>query len=608
MKNFSILNFKFSTQSGFSIVEIIIAVAIFLIFASGSVGVVLQAFQSNRLSSEYTVANQFASEGLEAVRSIKNQTYCNIMNMNSTGIDRSTSNVWEITGEGTNDVLDKYTRTIKVESVDRLNGDIVSSGGTNDSDTKKITSSVSWNHTSARPESIDLVTYLTNWRKSIPPAVHGGMLVYGNGGTTTDAMVYRVLDGSTGLWGAATAMPDFDGGSINSRAVRSVRLYASHTRNEKIALVRRYKSSNPREQTIWAYIWNGISWTSTGTPFATWSTTTNLDVRNFDGTYLENGNFMAVYSDNTSIPKYRIWDGCSWSTQSSLVNLANNGSGTPLYIVAKARPGTNEVMTVFFGVAQDTNTQYYDGNSWTLHSRHSSSGPASKEMIDFSWSPNSPTKGALIYPESTTDNNITIKIWTANGTGGGSWSSAVNASNQGILGAMSIDGRFGGDEFLACSKDASNDIYCFKSTTTPSWQTPTNNILTTTTQTGIQRSYDFVYELLTGTNGLAVYSINSNAPQRRIYTPGASPAFSTAANLLTTQLTGTLATVRTRAFQDSDDIMVLMGDSSNILYTVIWNGSSNAVYTTPSGKARTSHGTNGSATTDYWYDFAWDQF
>lgn len=592
---------------GFSVLEIILAGAIFVLIATTGVVMMIQALNANRLGQEQTVAVQYATEGIEAVRSIKNQAYSNVLTNPSGGVVRNGSGVWEF--GGANNTFDKYTRFIQVQDAQRecSTGAIVTSGGATDPNTKKITSTVTWNFSPFRSNSVDIETYLTNWRQLIN-AVRGGVLVYGNGGTTSDAMAYRVLDGAAGTWSAATAMPDFDGGSTNARAVRAVRLDASPTRDEKIAIVRRYQASTT-EHSIWAYVWNGSSWSSTGSPFATWTSNSNLDVRNFDGTYLSNGTYMFVYSDNTSTPKYRTWNGCTWSNQNSLVNLSNNGSGIPLYIITRVRPGTNEVMAAFFGTGRDTNTQYFNGTSWTLHSpRHSNNGPASKEMVDFAWSPNTPTTGALIYPDTNNDRNITLKVWTANGTGGGTWSSAANATNQGTLGAMNIDGRRGDNEFLTCSKDASNDIYCFKATFTPTFQTPTNNILTATTQTGIQRSYDFAFESSTGTNGLVVYSVNSNTPQRRIYTPGASPAFSTAANLLTTQLGGTLTTVRTRAFNDNDDIMVLMADSLNDLYTVVWNGTTNATYSSPAGKARSVHGTNGSATTDFWYDFIWDRF
>src|SRR5258708_5508033 len=96
--------FRFTTlnPAGFSVVEVILAAAIFLIFSSGSIAVVLQGFDANRTGAEVTIANQYAAEGIEAVRSIRDQSYTNIITPMTTGIRRNGSNVWYFLGNGTN--------------------------------------------------------------------------------------------------------------------------------------------------------------------------------------------------------------------------------------------------------------------------------------------------------------------------------------------------------------------------------------------------------------------------------------------------------------------------------------------------------------------------
>lgn len=515
---------------------------------------------------------------------------------------RNTNNVWDF--NGTNNVFDKYTRVIKIEDVQRLNGDIVSSGGIVDVNTKKITSSVTWNYTAARPQKIDTVTYLTNWRTTTSRSGQGGLLVYGNGGTTSDNVQYKFLDGATGAWGPANTL-DFDPGAAD-KALRAVKVYSSPTRNENIVISRHIAGSN--NQSIWVHVWDGTKWTST--MLSSWTSQFDTDVRNFDGDYLSDGRFVAVYSDNSSIPKYRIWDGCNW-TAGQLSDIGN----VPLYIVARSRPGTNEMMTVFYTSVKDTYTQYFKSNTWSLHARHSQSGQDATEMIDFAWSPQNPVKGALIYPEAQSGSKsryINLKIFTAdNSQSGGVWSSTIKSPTNGnnTIGALNLDGRKGSEEFIGCRKDTANAILCYRATTAPNWSSPNSNNLGIA-DNSLQKSFDFSYESLTGTNGLAVFSNNTNTPQRSIYTPpgNGNGSFGTPGNLLTTQLGGTLITVSTRAYYNNDDIMVLMGDSQSDLYSVVWNGSTNTVYTTPSGKARSQHGTNGSAPTEYWYDFAWDRY
>src|SRR6266568_3340385 len=80
-------------QAGFSILEVILAAGIFVVFSGAAIAVVLQGFDANRLGSEETIANQYASEGIEAVRSIKNQAFSSLLNSGGTGVIRS-SGVW----------------------------------------------------------------------------------------------------------------------------------------------------------------------------------------------------------------------------------------------------------------------------------------------------------------------------------------------------------------------------------------------------------------------------------------------------------------------------------------------------------------------------------
>lgn len=153
-------------RQGFSIIEVIFAAAIFVIIASGTVTAVIQGFDMNRNGAENTVATQYATEGMEAMRSLRNQNFTNLTNTASTGILRNGSGIWTLSGA--NNTFEKYTRAISISDVFRdVSGNIVESGGTIDSLSKKITSTVNWNFTGQRPETLTLTTYLTNWKKAI---------------------------------------------------------------------------------------------------------------------------------------------------------------------------------------------------------------------------------------------------------------------------------------------------------------------------------------------------------------------------------------------------------------------------------------------------------
>ncbi len=615
----------FRSDKGFSVLEVVLAAALFVIFATGSARLIVQGYNANRLGAEETIAVQFSSEGIEAVKSIKNQAFTNLANNTTLGVNRSASNVWQFSGVNntfSHNSADNYIRVLSVSGVNRDGvpplGNIVASGGTLDPDSKKITSNVTWNFNSARPESVQLITYLSDWKKLIATTNKGGVLVYGDNAPAADEIKYRVLDPTAGTWNTAASVADVDG-ATTTKVARTMRLYASATRNEKILVSRHY---NGASQYIYAQVYNGTSWSNVNL-LSSWAATTFLDVRNFDGTYLQNGDFMVVYSDNTTTPKFKTWNGTAWSTASGVAGTATQiVGGIPNYIVASARPATNEVMVVTFDQLNDTNSEYFNGTtyvtaSWTLHTEHSAVAPTNtKQHVDFAWSPNTTTTGALVYTDSATDKALTVKIWVANGTGGGAWGTAVNAATAQTnnFGAVQVIARKGANEFHACDKDAgaTPTIICRKFTfsgTVPAISNPTNPTIASATDTGIQRSFDIEFEGSTGTDGLAVYSDNTDVPKLKKYAPGTSTWDATATNISTTPFTlGVVKTVRMTPRTDSDDIMAFMADANLDIYSVAWDGTNNVMYTTPSGKAFSQHGLNGSATTDFWYDFAWDKF
>ena len=153
--------------SGFLLIETIVAMAIFIIIATAGAGFVLPSLRMNRLSGTLTDGMFFATEGLEAARSIKNQgwatpflaTNC----LGGCGISTA-SGYWA--WNGSNNAKPPYTRVVTVSDVYRDGtGTVVTSGGTLDANTKKVTSVVNWLFTPLRTETVTLVTYLTNWGK-----------------------------------------------------------------------------------------------------------------------------------------------------------------------------------------------------------------------------------------------------------------------------------------------------------------------------------------------------------------------------------------------------------------------------------------------------------
>ncbi|HAT73706.1 MAG: hypothetical protein US30_C0007G0048 [Candidatus Moranbacteria bacterium GW2011_GWF2_36_839] len=586
-------------KKGFTLIESLLAISVFSLLVMTFVGAMIYGQESERTAGERARATFLAEEGLEAVRNIRDANFATIVNSPTTYGLAVSGNVW--TFSGTQDVMNGYfTRKITISDLSPV-----------DFNAKRVISEVTWQQTPQRTGTITLSENISRWQ-----SLHrGGMLVYGNGGTTVDTISYKILNPDTGVWSAQANAADVDGTSTN-RALRSVKIFSSRIRNERIIISKHIDTGpNPDAQYIYAQVYNGATGTWGNVQLlSNWTNNSYTDVQNFDGTYLDNGDFMVTYSNNSTTPQFRIWNGSNWSGQMAM----RVSGGIPNYIVAKNRPNTNEVMVAVFDQGSDTNTQYYDGSGyattdWTAHTEHSALAPlATKRFVDFDWSQNSATRGALVYSDSSTDRALNIKIWAANGSGGGAWSATANTGNQGgtstRLGAMAVQGRKGSDEFIACNNNTDNDILCYESNFTPTWSNPSNQTLETGTDTGIQRTFDIAFELLDGNEAIAVYSNASTTPRLKKYDPSGNSWDSSSTAL--SGLTSALETVRIIPNSDMNDAMILLGDTGTPqrVYSTVWDGTNNTTYSTPVSLTLINQSNNGSADENYWFDFAWDEF
>ncbi|PJE64178.1 MAG: hypothetical protein COU90_03700 [Candidatus Ryanbacteria bacterium CG10_big_fil_rev_8_21_14_0_10_43_42] len=158
------MNNTSSRSRGFGLIEIVIAITIvgFLIF--GLITVARISFAGVSANTERLQAIFLLEETMEAVRIMRDNGWTT--NIASLTLDTPyylefTSGTWGTTG--TPALIDStFTRTITLSSVERdANDDIIDSGGTIDTDTKRIIASVSW------PSRGEIVTvsisgYITN--------------------------------------------------------------------------------------------------------------------------------------------------------------------------------------------------------------------------------------------------------------------------------------------------------------------------------------------------------------------------------------------------------------------------------------------------------------
>ncbi|MDO8584748.1 MAG: hypothetical protein Q7R85_01350 [bacterium] len=146
----SLLHCFIASHNGQSLVEVLVAIGIFLVI-TGSVVTMISGGQD--LLSDTTQATQsaeYAAEGLEAVRAIRDADW-GALTDGTHGITLS-GNDWQFSGSS--DARDIYTRSVSVATVD--------------ANTKIATTTVTWMTDPLRPQRIEIAQTLTAWQTASP--------------------------------------------------------------------------------------------------------------------------------------------------------------------------------------------------------------------------------------------------------------------------------------------------------------------------------------------------------------------------------------------------------------------------------------------------------
>lgn len=147
-------------QKGFSIVEALLAVAIFAIFTIGILYLALDTLKRDSGVELNNIALSYAQEGIEAVRSIRDQNFLLLEN-GDYGLEFNDEK-WDFTN-APEEIEKFYLRTIKIEDVCRDEKGNISEFGIIDPDMKKIISEIVWNIGKVNPQKETLTTYFSNW-------------------------------------------------------------------------------------------------------------------------------------------------------------------------------------------------------------------------------------------------------------------------------------------------------------------------------------------------------------------------------------------------------------------------------------------------------------
>lgn len=584
-----ILKPKILNTKGVLLIEIVLAVAIFGMIALLALSAFTYGRESTSGAGDNSRGAQVANSAVEALHNIAQSSYTNFNSYtNGTTYYLNTAgNQWALTTAPTT------INTIYTPKVVFSNGP-----GTS----RQATITVTWKQSPQRTGTITTTTYLTNWQSATTATIKTGLLVYANGGTTASLISFRLLQ-SNGLWTSPLPLPSV---GASNRVARSVKLYTAQTGNQKMVIARFF---NGTTQYIYGFPWTGTAW---GTPqlLDSWNSSSALDSGNFSGTYLANGTFLTVYSDNTNRPKYNTYSGTTWSAQGQMATISGVSSDNPTSMIVQARPGTNEAMLALLGEQYQTLTAYYSSGNWSSYTSQATNGTSNgTHNVDFAWSKADATKGALVYTRGSGDRTPSVRVFTANGSGSGSWGSVLTSSNQpvgSIVLSVAIAGQAKGSaNFIVCDKDslAQPKVYCYTATPT-SISNPTNPLLANPTATGGQQSMELGFEDQDGTIGLSAYADNTSSTKLKRFTSSTNTW--DAAPLAAPNAASPIEKTKLLPEPGLNDSMVLAIDTQNNLYSIMHNGSNNTLYTTPTGYNWTIHNANGPSSAAKWFDFGWD--
>lgn len=158
------MKFPIKNSPGFGLIEIVIVCGIvvmtFLVFMRAE-AVALRLFRAGQENMESSL---LAGEGLEAVRSVRDESWTNnIASLDDMGITHYYPVVqngkWQLTTVAQPSINGMYTSFVIFNKVFRDGQDKIAASGTADPNTRKVTSQVQWGS-----KTTSLVSYITNFQ------------------------------------------------------------------------------------------------------------------------------------------------------------------------------------------------------------------------------------------------------------------------------------------------------------------------------------------------------------------------------------------------------------------------------------------------------------
>jgi len=141
-----VMNKNNSKNSGFSLVEVILAGSIFLMLALILIGSLIYGQESSLKAGQRNRAVLLAEEGLEAARSIGNSGFTNL-EIGSYGL-ATTTGQWKLVAGP--EIIENFSRSLTISVIDDHH--------------KEIVSKVIWNSANGAENNVSLIVQLSDWR------------------------------------------------------------------------------------------------------------------------------------------------------------------------------------------------------------------------------------------------------------------------------------------------------------------------------------------------------------------------------------------------------------------------------------------------------------
>lgn len=157
-------NKKIKLNKGFGLLEVVVTIGIVTILLLGILQLLNFSLINVRDSENRSQATNLASEAMEITRQVRDSDWNNFSALDTeNSLHPVLGTEWAL--EAGCDTVDIFTRCVDIDRVfrDAASGNPVESGGTEDTDSRKVKVTISWTER-GNVKNVEIQTYLTGWK------------------------------------------------------------------------------------------------------------------------------------------------------------------------------------------------------------------------------------------------------------------------------------------------------------------------------------------------------------------------------------------------------------------------------------------------------------